>query len=813
MQLDITSSLSQANTLKQEQYEKLQELDVELDFLVEDDEEFGQEEALAYKQLFEEVPIDYMHVTTIGTKNLERHTQKILNSKSLEERIQDILNSFSQVFGSSHRINVVTKGLQRVHFENPIGSYWRDRNEQQYFSSFYAHFCTAASATLEEDKDWSDVIRLENLELAWVRARNNLLTIQSFYDEVEIRLFEKNLYNNLIIMQQQLNCYYEEVIPPNEEIPYNFIKSESSTRLKQLSRLEEEILSIAIIQKLGRKAGLQPESHVYAYCLSGESYGHDTEYLYESWWDGYKRFIQEAHKSADEYEHGAVIHTDIKNYYPTIIQKQLLEITDAQLNITSERIRWLLRKIILNDLHRHEPGLGLSQGTITSGFYANLYLSSVDARFSSDKKWKVKFHRYVDDMILVVPNSTYIKDVCSALENQLDELGLKLSEDKTEIYTDTFEFKRQTSEEPLLTELGIEFNRIINPLWIMNSKYRAEFEFAYKTDDIWWSLIARYQQCLHSINVYFTKSEVSRSIYRRIFNSKQHEKSSSKVKELKLPPFPNADDFVSISAWAVCLEDAEMKWFEAKKELRVKLIGLFQESRKQLQKNQVSGRSSERRRFEKRIRFATSKLSVLGFTGVSEEVTSTLCEQSFVIRDPLSVVKSLARQGYTAAIEKVMECYQKRNHETSQYMRAVALESMRFLPSLGATNWELIFKYATGDYSVIEKLKATETWLFLGKAVLRFVKDKHIDAVVEALNGNPPSRLQKNYVLILGMCRPESISNFYISDNNYMLDVALEIALEGNPSELFEEYEPAIVRQYYSGQRAVITDEEREMPT
>lgn len=334
MQLGVTSSLSQDEILRREQYEKLKELGLEPDFILETGEEFWQEEALGYKQLLDEVPVEHLHLMTLGTKNLERHIQQISKINNLRDGIQEISQAIQRVIGNTHRVAIVLEGEQQVHFENPVDSYWQEQHEYHYLSTFYASFHTINSSEEKEDKDWNELVSLENLERAWVKARKNLLNRESCYDEIEIRLFDNNLYNKLRFMQQQLIAYCDSVIPENEVIPYNFVKGSSATRPKQLLRLEEEILSTAIIQTLGQKI----DSEFYSYRPQKESWENATEDLYENWWDGYKNFRDAVRESTQEYPDGAVIRTDIKSYYTTIIQKELLEITKEKLQINSERL-------------------------------------------------------------------------------------------------------------------------------------------------------------------------------------------------------------------------------------------------------------------------------------------------------------------------------------------------------------------------------------------------------------------------------------------------------------------------------------------
>ncbi|MFB8789324.1 MAG: reverse transcriptase domain-containing protein [Potamolinea sp.] len=812
MQLDAASSISEDQILKREQYEKLKELGVETDLILETDKEFWQAEVLGYKQLLEEVPIEHLCLLLLGTKNLTKYIQENSQFNQLIDVLPSINQAMKKIIGDSHHGSIVFEGEQQVHFENPLESYWQN---QQHSSKFQASIHTISSRKVEADQDWNKLISLENLELAWVRARHNLLNIEACYDEIEIRLFENNLDSNLKFMQQQLMAYCDEVIPVNEAIPYNFVKGTSATRPKQLSRLEEEILSTAIIETIGNKVGLEFSS----YRPTKVDDENTTEYLYENWWEGYKKFRDEVREGVKEYPRGAVLRTDIKSYYTNVIQKQLLEITQEKLGFNSERLRWLLEKTLGQDLPGHQAGLGLSQGTITSGFYANLYLSAIDSIFNNDKKWRVKFYRYVDDIIIILPRTSYIDAVEQKLEDELTKLGLELNQDKTEHYDNIGAFLETMVDDAVLQTMGEKFNKIISNLWKMNSTYRLGFEFAHnsETESSWWERIHLYQQCLYSIQIYVTETYLSRKIYQYLF-----QQNTNRNRELDLPPFASSDNFSLISNWARAFEVLQPTCLKDKNNLKAEIIELFKQSLRELRGIVEKIKNIEpeerpkllikRRKLDTRIRFAVNKLTILGFEEIWEEVVELICGEIFVIRDLLEVVTKLARQGYADAIKRLWECYQNNERPTSEYIRAVVLEAIRFLPSIDLENWELIFESATTGQSDIERLKATETWLYLGDVAKSFVQNYHIQAVIKALNSETPpfTRLKKNYILILGMHDPDAISNISISQQDkedYIIRDALKLALEGKVSELFKEDEPAIVRQYYSVKRATTGDD------
>ncbi|MHC5825385.1 MAG: hypothetical protein ACYT04_58440 [Nostoc sp.] len=106
---------------------------------------------------------------------------------------------------------------------------------------------------------------------------------------------------------------------------------------------------------------------------------------------------------------------------------------------------------------------------------------------------------------------------------------------------------------------------------------------------------------------------------------------------------------------------------------------------------------------------------------------------------------------------------------------------------------------------------ATESWLYLGHKYNDFKQSYHIDAVKKALQSEPSNRLKKNYFLLLGQFEPNAVQEFSINVNDPMLVDARNIALQGNPSDIFDLPELKILREnYYSGQGP--TDSEEGSP-
>lgn len=823
IQLNVISPLSQAFREEKDEYNELLEIDPEIcDFLTAVPDEFGNAEAHAYKQILEDVPVDTMHVLTIATKNIEKYVQVNTNSETaLEERVREMSSTLRNVIGKRHTVEQLNNDNHEIFFENPESSYWKDRNRAKTGDPvrFYADFQTVRSADLEEDKEWNEVISLDNLRLAWARARNNLLR-ESLCDETELRLFEVELNVKLQDLQEQLSAYADDVARIEEQIAYKFPKNVNVTRPRGLSRIEEEILSVAIVQRLGNKVS-QLRRISYAYRLTRQD-RKDTEYLYEYYFEAYSSYINEAKASAIKYHDGAVLRGDIESFYTRIFQDNLYDLLSRELT-TSDRIRWLIRILLFKELNDHEIGRGITQGSIGSGFYANIYLETVDERFGGSNEWGLKFYRYVDDMIFIIPNLDDIDDIEKVLIEELGKLGLNLNPKKTAKIYNIKNFLEEVQQDQILDQLHDRYNAITDPLWMLDSSHRNLLESAYMNDERWWHNIERYRKCLRSLDLYISTTDLSRKIFKYLFNQKRRERELKKYKqvighvtELGATCPPISDEITEISAWGVNFLAVNSEWNEDINTLRNDLIELFLSSWQSL-KCLNEDNPIEYRRLERYIRFSLTKLSFLGLREIVSSIEEVLKGSFWIIRKPLNLLESIANQGFLKELNELFDHFQNLD-QSIEYLKAITIRSMRFLPSVEAKEWETIVGCATSiDSSVglAEKLMATETWLYLGHKYDDFKQSQHIEAVKAALRSEPapPSRLEKNYLLILGQFEPNAVQEFSVNVNlnDPMLVSARDLALQGNPSEIFDLPELKILREtYYSGQGP--TDSE-EVPT
>jgi hypothetical protein len=455
-------------------------------------------------------------------------------------------------------------------------------------------------------------------------------------------------------------------------------------------------------------------SKSYAYKFSRYYGERDTEYLYEHWFDSYTKYINHARNAAESHEDCVVIQTDIKSFYTRIVRDQLAEISSDQLT-KSSRVEWLLRILFSHDIDEHEAGLGIVQGNIGSGFFANLYLIDLDARFSSSNEWNVEFFRFVDDMLLVVPNPEHVDEVLEALREELAKLQLELNDAKTECYYDVAEFMKDTEADEILDTLHQRFQELTNNLWITNSDYRQSFRKSYfESNDEWWYRIQLYQECLESIDVFISSTLLSRRIYKYLFNQKKCESDLTLEKPLVLPDFPDDSFEEMIYAWSTAFEDNNAEWILERNSLRSEIISLLNESWDAINRAIKENDSNAERKWTRRIRFCFNKLKQLGFEQIADTIVQVLRSKPWLIRNPSDLIEGLAAQGFTSQIISLLSHYTDETDAMQEYMKAITLRAIRFLPHVTSELWTELVNCSVSP-SMATSLLATETWLHIGQ--------------------------------------------------------------------------------------------------
>jgi len=141
-----------------------------------------------------------------------------------------------------------------------------------------------------------------------------------------------------------------------------------------------------------------------------------------------------------------VLQCDIKKYFPSIDHIILKELIRRKIKCSDTL--WLIDTIINNSNEQETvidyfPGddlltpvtrrKGLPIGNLTSQFFANIYLNSLD-HFIKDKLKICKYVRYVDDFALFSDERELLADARLAIEEYLANLRLKIHPIKSQLF-------------------------------------------------------------------------------------------------------------------------------------------------------------------------------------------------------------------------------------------------------------------------------------------------------------------------------------------------------------------------------------------
>jgi hypothetical protein len=791
MQLNVVSPFKQMYAENTKDYEILRQYGVESPVYRHGD--FGENLARAYLQIFATSRVDHMHIFTIGTRNYQL-------DKHIAEMGSAMCKTFEQ---NTHSLTIQGSGEQSVTFYNPKGSLHEAKREP-HPTTFHAHILTIKNDELRGDREWQEVIELDNLKLAWVRARRELMR-EAFVDEVEIRLFEADLETNLQSLQRQLMAYAEDVARHDDYVAYKVPKNASQTRPRGLSRFEEEILSIAIIQRLGQ-VDSQTRLTSYAHRLTTQSRGRDTEYLYAPWFSAYAKYREDARNAAQRCPNGMVIKTDIRSFYTRIIQAQLIEATREI--VQSDRVRWLIKLLLSKNINGSDLNQGLVQGGIASGFFANLYLKPIDVALGSGNTWQASLFRYADDMVVVIPQQEdgssvldSAQEILAMLREKLGSLGLELNEDKTAILTIS-DFLEQTQPDAEIEAHKEAFDRVLSGLWILNDSLRQKFIQWKEDDNLWWHWIKQYQICLQRLGVFVDQGTLSRYIAKYLFHESRRKKDLSGDDELDFPDLPRAINEQVYDDWLDQFVLANKSWCDQYQTLREQMTALFLDNIHFLYEA-CDLTPLEEERYQRRLRFALNRLREIGLAGVLDELLHLLTHTPWHIRDLLGTFNDLGRQQIEKAILDLVEFYRHSNEEMAEYLRVCLISALGNLHTIQERHWQIVVDFAKSG-SLVERLAALEVWLKLSTtAQFRDYKSAAEEICSSIDRSRLASRIKKSYLLLF---QEYDISCEIDITHDPLIQSAIK--QKGQATSLFDYAEPNAVMDYYSGMQEGDRDRE-----
>lgn len=716
----------------------------------------------AYHQVFMATPIDRMHMLSVTDKAEMRREQLVRMHSTLLKR-----------FTHHSPTDKIDQDLN-CQFRNPADSYARIvHNRENFPMRFRASFITVQNVHWQQDAIWRRIIDADNLRLAWARTRTGLLR-ESLVDETDIRLFDRNVTASLNRLQNRLIVYAEDLAHPRDQVNYMVPKNATAARPKSLSRLEEEILSVAIVQAIAQDNPQPPD--VYAHRLNQ---GQRSEFMYEFWGRAFDRFVQDVNSTALENPDWMAIRTDLSSYYTRISQSTLIDRLHASADPDGTRVRWLLKKVLTRQLHDgyHEPGRGIVQGGVGSGYYANVYLEDVDRHFLQQTP-NLRYFRYVDDIVLFVRDSSDVNAILKQLDELLQPLGQMRSAEKTDIRPAVgFLLEAGLSDE--LKELSYACNRHLKALWVAACHYVQHLEV--ETADFH-SFLRLYQQRLQLSGIVILLPTLRRKLLKYL---NMPPSGRTLDNPIHLPDF-GYDTYTGAEVWARSFQAANPPWFAVLDQLRQRLATIVRDVLHTANGNYESISRLDNRR----LRFAISRLCQLGIPlETLALIVQVLKDEPNQLREPAFVLDCIAIQGHSDTIRNLYQYYIA-NKRAQTYIKALLLRAMRHSNELPI---QILVEVATDlNASLEERLMATEA-LLAGR--LTKLTDQQWAGIVSALNTTMVPRLKKNFLLLMRQVRDRDPFAYQpLAGDDALLFDAFNVEDGYN---VFNQFEPEELQEYF----------------
>jgi hypothetical protein len=172
------------------------------------------------------------------------------------------------------------------------------------------------------------------------------------------------------------------------------------------------------------------------------------------------------------------IRVDIKAFYDCIPHLPLLNILGAQLS--DGRIIELVRRAITTPTvskqhHRPHGGtrrnrIGIPQGLSISNALANIYLTEVDTRMTTES---LLYLRYVDDILMIVPSGS-VTESLARLTELLTKLGLTVNDEKSHLgsLASSFQYLGYRIQWPIIGVREPSVETYLHAVAAMITRYR-----------------------------------------------------------------------------------------------------------------------------------------------------------------------------------------------------------------------------------------------------------------------------------------------------------------------------------------------------
>ena len=261
---------------------------------------------------------------------------------------------------------------------------------------------------------YDKVCSLENLQKAFRKARKGKSQKQYVKD------FENILEQNILQLQKELQTQTYKPMPFSI-----FVVRDPKTRLISAPDFRDRIVHHAIcsiIEPIFEKT--------FIYDSYANRKGKGTHKALKRF-DVFKRRVTRngavvKNPKSNNMVVGYALKCDIKHYFPSVDHETLLKILGKK--IRDKQLMWLLKEIITS----YGKQKGMSIGSLTSQYFANIYLNELDNFVKHILKAKY-YIRYLDDFVVLDSSKQRLEDYKNQINSFLKTIKLELHEGKSKI--------------------------------------------------------------------------------------------------------------------------------------------------------------------------------------------------------------------------------------------------------------------------------------------------------------------------------------------------------------------------------------------
>jgi hypothetical protein len=746
----------------------------------------GEVAAKAYDKMINEFGFEQVIILDIATRNRLREGFTLFSAlKGFWTLIRKFLGQQSKFQWWS------TEEEQTVSFYNSPNSYHgRYSSDKEVVQPVYLNEINIGRCNESFcDELWRKVAGVENLILAWVRARNYILH-DDLVDEVEIKLFDANWEEYLLRLRLCLDAGDLSILNCDNLIYFPYPKNEREDRPKYGLSITEQLTCAATSQSFPDSFQPVDNNLIFGNKLNLEK----NEFFYEPWFGHHKSYSSAIRNAAT---HGKyVCKTDIKSFYVNIKQNDLYRLLIKALNgDNSTRIKAVLRSTILRQLASppHSPNFGLPQSGITAGLWSSKYLSDADEEILSELDVEAQYFRYADD-ISFIHTANEIESTLNMIEERFNNLGLVLNPGKTTKPVEAVEYIRKAKDDPGLRNTSIGVGKVLNSLYFLPREFRKQY---LQDRDCFLKV---YAGLLSGIGIHLSADWLNRKILARLtpLHRLWHSAAGTKV---NFPAFPKSEK--EKEYWLDEFEIQNPHWMGQRDNLISELVNSFNEAFEQITESSKQDETifAKSRRA---LRFSVYRLAIFGVTPIVDALKTLLIDKPYLLLSKI-VLRSLVDAECADVVIELATEWNKRsipgssgeyNLECASYLCASACWALGY----SAANQDIInllYAVLESDQSTLhERLLASEALIRLDRSF-----PERYELVLSLLRKGVPARLQKNLVMLCYLNNPEdfyqAIPQILPNTRSTVVHDAI-LYLLAKKDNILALNEPRIIENYYA---------------